>query len=128
MDVNAYVLLLVILITRADNRYRDLAAIVMALRSPAERAAVMHFPPFHSMGIYLQLYAPLGAVSPACIYPPKSFDDHTKPPVIPTSDNIIEHAKRLQATICLVVPTFLTRWFSEPKSLEWLASLSIVVS
>lgn len=108
--------------------YPGFLAPVMAFRSPSKRAAVMHLPPFHTLGIVMQLYVPLNAVSPACIYPPTSFDDHTKPPVIPTSDNVMEHSKRLRTNICVVVPTFLERWVSEPESLEWLKTLTVVVS
>lgn len=94
----------------------------------SSRHAVMFLPSFHIAGPTMQLYVPLVSITTACLYPPMSLLDHTKAPVIPTSDNIIEHSKRLDATSVLSVPSFLERWSSEPDSLEWLKTLSFVVS
>lgn len=92
------------------------------------RTAVMHLPPFHTMGICTQLYVPLFDLVPACVYPPTSFENHAEPPIMPTSENIVEHSKRTKATSCMTVPTFIELWNTVPEHIEWLRSLTHVVS
>jgi acyl-coenzyme A synthetase/AMP-(fatty) acid ligase len=97
-------------------------------RSPTLRTAVMHLPSFHTTGIITQLYIPLASVSSISVYPPTSFTDHTKAPVLPTSDNIIEHSKSTQANAAIVVPTFIEMWSSQPEDVQWLKKLQFIVS
>lgn len=80
------------------------------------------------MGILMQLLAPLYDLLPICLYPPTSFDNHAEPPIMPTSDNIFEHSKRTNATLCVTVPTFIELWSAVPEHVEWLKSLTHVVS
>jgi acyl-CoA synthetase (AMP-forming)/AMP-acid ligase II len=101
---------------------------VTDFRSPTLRTAVMHLPSFHTMGIVTQLYIPLASVSSISVYPPTSFTDHTKAPVLPTSDNIIEHSKNTRANAAIVVPAFIEMWSSQPESVEWLKILQFIVS
>ena len=101
---------------------------VTDFRSPTRRIAVMHLPSFHTLGIICQLYIPLASVVAISVYPPTSFADHTKAPVIPTSDNIVEHAKNTQANAAVVVPTFLEIWSSQSENVEWLKTLQFIVS
>lgn len=105
-----------------------MTACIYDFRSLDGQTAVMHLPPFHTFGICLQLLVPLSALYPICVYPPTSFDDPTKAPIIPTSHNIIEHSKRTNATMAVVVPIFLEMWSREPESVEWLKTLKFVVS
>ena len=97
-------------------------------RSPTLRVAVMHLPSFHTLGIICQLYIPLASVASVSVYPPTSFTDHTKVPVIPTSDNIVEHAKNTHANAAVAVPTFLEIWSSQSENMEWLKTLQFIVS
>jgi acyl-coenzyme A synthetase/AMP-(fatty) acid ligase len=97
-------------------------------RSPTLRTAVMHLPSFHTTGIITQLYVPLASVASISVYPPTSFTDHTKAPIIPTSDNIVEHSKSTQANAAVVVPTFIEMWSSQPEDVQWLKTLQFIVS
>jgi acyl-CoA synthetase (AMP-forming)/AMP-acid ligase II len=101
---------------------------VTDFRSPTLRTAVMHLPSFHTLGIIFQLYAPLASVSSISVYPPTSFTDHTKAPVLPTSDNIVEHSKNTQANAAIVVPTFIEIWSSQSENVDWLKTLQFIVS
>jgi acyl-CoA synthetase (AMP-forming)/AMP-acid ligase II len=97
-------------------------------RSPTLRTAVMHLPSFHAAGLIWQLCIPLASVSSISVYPPTSFTDHTKAPIIPTGDNIVEHSKKTQANTAIVVPTFIEIWSSQPEDMEWLKTLQFIVS
>ncbi|KZP33066.1 putative nonribosomal peptide synthetase [Athelia psychrophila] len=92
------------------------------------RIAAMMLPPFHTMGVLVHFLTNMASVCSAALYPPVSFEDHTKPLMIPTSDNLIEHAKRTQSTAVIVVPSFLEAWVSQPDIVEWLKTMRVVGS
>lgn len=111
------------IINRLHYRRTDL--IVDLRYSP--RMGMMHFPPFHLIGVVAQILVPLAAVTCVALYPPTSFADPAAATIIPTSDNIMEHCKRTNVTAVLAVPTFLEAWVSEPESVQWLRSLQFIV-
>ncbi|KAF7979760.1 hypothetical protein HWV62_41154 [Athelia sp. TMB] len=67
-------------------------------------------------------------VCSVALYPPANFEDHTKPPIIPTSDNLIEHAKRTHSAGIISVPSFYETWITQPDIVEWLKTMPIVLS
>ncbi|KAL4260475.1 Adenylate-forming Reductase [Pleurotus pulmonarius] len=85
----------------------------------------MALPSFHTLGVYMQLLVPIFAGVPACVYTPtmtSAFDM----PVMPTPDNILEHARRVQCNILITLPTLLQIWSHSPSSVEYLKSLFLV--
>ncbi|KZT23998.1 putative aminoadipate reductase [Neolentinus lepideus HHB14362 ss-1] len=83
---------------------------------------VMMLPSFHTLGIYMQLYAPLVTGDPSVVFPPKA----PAPPVMPNPQNTLEHCQRGGATAVVVVPTFLELWAQKEESVEYLKTMEIV--
>lgn len=90
------------------------------------RVAAMHLPSFHNMGIVAQLLAPLTSGSGVALFPPQAYHDHSALPLIPTSDNVVEHAKRNGVTVIASVPSWIELW-AQTGELEWMKSLRSVV-
>lgn len=87
----------------------------------------MHLPPFHTIGIMLQLFVPLAGPVTVALYPPTSLMDHNTPPAAPTTDTAMEHSKRTGVTAVLAVPSFLETWSLDAESVEWMKSLDFIV-
>lgn len=87
----------------------------------------MHLPPFHTLAINMQLFAPLSGVAAVALYPPTSLTDHTRPPAVPTTDSVMEHAKRTGVTAVMAVPSFLEAWCLDREGVEWMKALDFVV-
>ncbi|KII87501.1 hypothetical protein PLICRDRAFT_257848 [Plicaturopsis crispa FD-325 SS-3] len=94
--------------------------------TPPIRLAAMALPPFHATGLIVQLLSPLISLRGTCLYPPMAKNGGTGQPIIPNSENFIEHARRTRATALITVPTFLETWAHEPSSVEFLKSLTFV--
>ncbi|KZP33045.1 acetyl-CoA synthetase-like protein [Athelia psychrophila] len=90
------------------------------------RAAVMHLPRFHTMSVIVQFLTTMTSVCSVALYPPTSFSDHAKAPVMPSPDNIKEHAKRTQSNYVIVPPIILELWSGQPGTVEWLKTLDFV--
>ncbi|KAF8151163.1 hypothetical protein K438DRAFT_2084818 [Mycena galopus ATCC 62051] len=87
--------------------------------------ANMGLPPFHLMGIKCQLLQPLSGICVA-VYPPTA----TSPgafPMIPSSHNILEHARKTKCRSLTTVPTFLITWFDSPDALAYLTTLHTII-
>ncbi|EGO23306.1 putative non-ribosomal peptide synthetase [Serpula lacrymans var. lacrymans S7.9] len=84
-------------------------------------------PPFHSLGNCMQLYTPLISVITVALYAPTSFHDPTAPPVIPTSENILDNLRKTGANCIIVVPSFLEQWAWDEKAVETLKNMSLVL-
>ena len=65
--------------------------------------AAMPLPPFHTMGMYAQVYAPLSSGYPIGLYTPQA----PLSPVIPTPQNVLEVAAQLKCTGIAAVPAFI---------------------
>lgn len=87
----------------------------------------MHLPAFHALGTIMHFIVPLSSITTVALYPPTSLLDHTKLPVVPSSDNIIENCSRTGVDVLVAVPSFLETWIVEPKSIDWLKTLDFVV-
>ncbi|KZP16286.1 putative aminoadipate reductase [Athelia psychrophila] len=90
------------------------------------RLGAMHLPPFHTLAINMQLFAPLSGVAAVALYPPTSRTDHARPPAAPTTDSVMEHAKRTGVTAVMAVPSFLEAWSLEREGVEWMKALDFV--
>ncbi|KZP05121.1 acetyl-CoA synthetase-like protein [Athelia psychrophila] len=90
------------------------------------RISGMHAPPSTGSGLMVDFLAPLSSLTSVSLYPPTSFYDHGKAPVVPTSDNIIEHCKRTGVTGVYVVPSYIESWACEPESVEWLKAMDFL--
>lgn len=91
------------------------------------RVAAMHLPSFHNMGIVAQLLGPLVSGSGVALFPPQSIHDHSQLPIVPTSDNVVEHSKRNGVTFMASVPSWVELW-AQTGEMDWLKSMTGVVS
>lgn len=87
----------------------------------------MHLPPFHTLAINMQLFAPLSGLGTVALYPPTSHTDHTRGPTVPTPDSVIKHAKRTGVTAVMAVPSFVEAWSLEGEGVECMKGLDFVV-
>ncbi|KAF9223046.1 acetyl-CoA synthetase-like protein [Gyrodon lividus] len=95
--------------------------------SAPRRLGVMGLPPFHTYGVVVQLYLPIAYLVTAVLYPPRSATDPRVPPVIPTSDNILDSVRRTKCKILITVPTFLEQWVTSKDAIEELKKLDHVM-
>jgi len=85
----------------------------------------MTLPPFYTFVIVTQLYAPIACLVTTLVYPACTQNDPLAQPVMPTSDNMVEHVKKSGYNILLTVPTLLggmaasDRAVEVPKKLEF---------
>ncbi|EPQ57812.1 acetyl-CoA synthetase-like protein [Gloeophyllum trabeum ATCC 11539] len=82
----------------------------------------MMLPSFHTLGIYMQLYAPLVSGEAVVTFPPKA----PAPPVMPNPQNTLEHCRRGGATAVVVVPAFLEVWAQNLEAVKFLAKMEMV--
>ncbi|KAF9223036.1 acetyl-CoA synthetase-like protein [Gyrodon lividus] len=95
--------------------------------SAPRRLGVMALPAFHSYGMQVQLYFPIASLATAVLYPPRSGTDPRTPPVIPTSDNILETVRKTKCKILAIVPTFLEQWATSKDAVDELRKLDLVM-
>ncbi|KIJ62360.1 hypothetical protein HYDPIDRAFT_114897 [Hydnomerulius pinastri MD-312] len=95
-------------------------------KSPYHLGA-MSLPPFHVLGVVMQLYVPFSGVITAAIYPPRSFADPRVAPVIPTGDNILEALQETNSSVLVSVPAFLEEYGNSEKAIEELKKLDLVL-
>ncbi|EGN96351.1 hypothetical protein SERLA73DRAFT_76323 [Serpula lacrymans var. lacrymans S7.3] len=91
------------------------------------RLGTMSLPPFHAMGISLQIFVPLASVRGVVVFPPTSFDDPYSRPIVPTPDNILDAVRSTGANALIASPTFLEAWSTSPEALRTLATQEMVV-
>lgn len=97
-----------------------------AQTKPSPRHAVGALPPVHAFGLQRQLLDPLLKGTTACIYPPASTSTEYRIPPSPTSENVIENAKRAKATAIFTVPSMILDWQS-PENIAYLRTLEVLV-
>ena len=96
--------------------------------SPGDRIGAMGLPPFHAMGVVMQLYFPLAFLVTAAVPPPLAIDNTRMAPMVPTSDNILDGVRRTHCNVLMTVPTFLGQWAASADAVNTLRKLDQVVS
>ncbi|KII85651.1 hypothetical protein PLICRDRAFT_44986 [Plicaturopsis crispa FD-325 SS-3] len=94
--------------------------------NPPLRFGAMPLPPFHAFGVFMQLYIPSFALKGIALYPPTSEQGSHAHPIIPTSDNVLDHLRRNKCNAILVVPTFIEAWEQSKEAIEYLKTLEFV--
>jgi acyl-coenzyme A synthetase/AMP-(fatty) acid ligase len=85
----------------------------------------MALPPFHTLGIIIQVIHSMYGLSTVLLYPPVA----SKPsqlPVMPTPDNILDHLRRTKAESLVTIPTLLQIWGQDQEAVDYLATLKLV--
>ncbi|KAN0080413.1 hypothetical protein V8E55_009979 [Tylopilus felleus] len=95
--------------------------------SPGDRAGAIALPPFHSLGITMQLYLPLAYLVTIAVYPPQTTSNRREIPIVPTSDNILDGVCRTHCKVVITVPAFLEQWAVSIDAVEVLAKLDRVI-
>ncbi|KAF8217447.1 hypothetical protein K438DRAFT_1656334 [Mycena galopus ATCC 62051] len=85
----------------------------------------MGLPPFHVLGISCQLLEPLSGICVA-VYPPTATSPSAFP-MLPSPDNILEHARKTKCRSLTTVSTLLVTWFDSPDSLAYLTTLHTII-
>jgi acyl-CoA synthetase (AMP-forming)/AMP-acid ligase II len=91
------------------------------------RIGAASLPPFHTLGMYVQLLYPIASLKSVSVCAPTSYHDPTIAPVIPNAQNTIEVVQRTKATALVVVPAFLEEWVTSPHIVQLLSGLEYVV-
>ncbi|KAF7430338.1 hypothetical protein PC9H_006043 [Pleurotus ostreatus] len=99
---------------------------VADIKHSSHRFGSMALPSFHTLGIYFQVLCPIFAGVTAGVYPP-TMTSASATPIMPTPDNILDHARRVQCDVIVVLPTLLQIWSHSPDTLEYLKSLYLIV-
>ncbi|KAG6371289.1 hypothetical protein JVT61DRAFT_9758 [Boletus reticuloceps] len=94
--------------------------------SPPRRVAAMALPPFHSFGIFIELYVPMAYIVTVAVYPPRTYDDPQAQPVIPTSDNMVKQLKHVDCNALMIVPAFLEQMATSDEAIEALKKINSV--
>ncbi|KAL4071516.1 hypothetical protein V8B97DRAFT_1960480 [Scleroderma yunnanense] len=90
------------------------------------RVAAGHLPPFHTMGVFVQLCVPIASLRTVAVYPPTAYYDPTAPPMIVNSQNTFESIVLTHCNGICAVPAFLEEWVSSPETVQKLSKLSYV--
>ncbi|KAF5322455.1 hypothetical protein D9619_001794 [Psilocybe cf. subviscida] len=85
----------------------------------------MALPPFHTLGVIIQIIHSMYGLSTVLLYPPVA----SKPsqlPIMPTPDNILDHLRRTKAESLVTIPTLLQIWGQDQEAVDYLATLKLV--
>ncbi|EIN05364.1 acetyl-CoA synthetase-like protein [Punctularia strigosozonata HHB-11173 SS5] len=80
----------------------------------------MALPSFHTLGVMMQICAPLSSGRPIAVFQPQS------PPTMPNPDNTLKAAKATGTTALPTVPAFLEAWIQSESALEVLRAMDAV--
>ncbi|KAG5652631.1 putative NRPS-like protein biosynthetic cluster [Sphagnurus paluster] len=87
----------------------------------------MALPSFHTLGIFMQLLNPLYGIMSVTVYPPTATSPSLLP-VIPSPENIIEHARLTHTTVLVIIPYLLLVWATSPEAIAFLKTMKLLVS
>ncbi|KAG6909219.1 putative NRPS-like protein biosynthetic cluster [Tephrocybe rancida] len=85
----------------------------------------MALPPFHTLGLYMQVLNPIYGLVSITVYPPTAPTPESLP-VQPSPQNILDHTRLTKSTAIIIIPTLLQIWSMSPESVKFLASLAYV--
>ncbi|KAF8438365.1 putative aminoadipate reductase [Boletus edulis BED1] len=83
-------------------------------------------PPFHMMGMLMQIYLPVASLQSVAVFSPTSYHDPRKAPIIPNPQNSIEVIQTTKSNSAIVVPAFLEEWATSAQAIDVLRSLEYV--
>lgn len=86
----------------------------------------VQLPPFHGMGLCVQLVLPLYLCVTIALFPP-AVTSPSMVPMAPNPANILDHAERTKSTCTLTIPAFLQIWAQDKRALEILSAMDYVV-
>jgi hypothetical protein len=86
----------------------------------------MALPAFHTLGFASQIVRSTYGLCRIALYPPIA-DTPSKLPVMPTPDNVIEHARRIGCDDLIGIPAPFQVWVQQKDTIQYLASLKFVV-
>ena len=106
----------------------DTLASVVGFRGlvPPLRLAAMHLPPFHTLGVMIQIIQSLRNCITVVLYPPVTKRPDLLP-IMPTPENVIDHLQRTKSNGIITIPSNLQVWSHDPKSADILKGLKLVV-
>ncbi|KAG6900035.1 putative secondary metabolism biosynthetic enzyme, partial [Termitomyces sp. T159_Od127] len=93
---------------------------------PRARIAAMMLPPFHTLGIYVQILHTMFGLVSVGVYPPQVTSSE-RMPTIPTPENILEHIRRSKSNSMITIPALLQAWAQSPEAIALLRKLHFVV-
>ncbi|KAF8215632.1 putative nonribosomal peptide synthetase [Mycena galopus ATCC 62051] len=91
----------------------------------SSRIAAGALPPFHTMGVMMQILFPILIGGTSCLYPLAATPTEYVTPVVLTAENALENAKRANATGIVSVPGLILEWQS-PEDVAYLKTLNLV--
>jgi hypothetical protein len=86
----------------------------------------MHLPPFHTLGVMVQIIQALRNCVAVALYPPVTKRPELLP-IMPTPENILDHLQRTKSNGIITIPYNLQVWSHDPKSVDILKTLKFVV-
>ncbi|KAJ7782239.1 putative aminoadipate reductase [Mycena maculata] len=87
--------------------------------------ANMALPAFHLFGIVCQVLQPLCG-SCVALYPPTATSPSALP-MLPSPDNILDHAKKTNCRSLTTVPALLSAWSNSPSAVAYLKTLHTIL-
>ncbi|TCD64925.1 putative NRPS-like protein biosynthetic cluster [Steccherinum ochraceum] len=80
-------------------------------------------PTFHTMGIYIQFYAPLTSGEFIGLFTPQ----YPAPPVVPNPQNTLATTKLVGCNGIVIMPSYVEEWAQSPENAKYLTSLDVLV-
>lgn len=87
----------------------------------------MQLPPFHAMGIVLEVFLPLFSCAAVVLFPPAVTCTDTLP-ILTTPESVLDHVRRTGCNAIVSIPAFLRVWAGESDAVGTLRGLQLVVS
>ncbi|KAJ7496400.1 putative aminoadipate reductase [Mycena latifolia] len=87
--------------------------------------ANMALPAFHLAGMYCQLLQAIYGGATIALFPPTATTPSALP-MMPSPDNVLEHARKTKCRSMCTFPTFLIIWSKSPDAIAYLKSLDLV--
>ncbi|KAF8655498.1 hypothetical protein AX16_003028 [Volvariella volvacea WC 439] len=105
-----------------SHRILDLWSNMPAVRryrqaNPSTVVACMPLPPFHTLGLYVQLMTPIYSGAIMAVYPPTALQPGQLP-LIASPENVLEHAQKTKSREIIILPSFIQAWAQSPELIE----------